>query len=472
MVNIKVTKFIKSFSYSLTSNLMSTIISTLIVLIVPKLIGVEKYGYWQLYIFYTGYVGFFQFGWIDGIYLRYGGETYESLNKKVFFSQYVMMLIFQALLAFFLITISFIFITDENKMLIVIGTAVCMFITNLRGMFTYILQSTYRIREYAIATVIGRIIYCLLIIVLLFLGVRSFELLILADIIGRVFSLLYSLISCKEIVFNKISSFKFDIKETWKNISVGINLMLANIASILILGVVRLGIEHNWDISVFGKVSLAISISNMLMLFINAIALILFPVLRKVNSNKLSTLYNSVRDILMPILFMLLAFYYPMKHLLMQWIPQYAESLKYMALLFPMCVFEGKMTLLINTYLKTIRKEKMILRVNIVTLFLSIILTVFTTFILKSLTCAIVSIVFLLAFRCLFAEFYLSKYIKINIKRDNLLEIILAVLFVLSAWYINSFFSTLLYLLGYFIYLFIKKIDIISSKKQLNLLMK
>ena len=51
-----------------------------------KLIGVEKYGYWQLYLFYTSYVGFFQLGWNDGIYLRYGGEDYNNLDKGLFFA--------------------------------------------------------------------------------------------------------------------------------------------------------------------------------------------------------------------------------------------------------------------------------------------------------------------------------------------------------------------------------------------------
>ena len=72
-MNNKALDFIKNFSYTLSSNLLSLVISTLVVLIIPKLIGVEEYGYWQLYIFYTSYIGFLHFGWNDGIYLRYGG---------------------------------------------------------------------------------------------------------------------------------------------------------------------------------------------------------------------------------------------------------------------------------------------------------------------------------------------------------------------------------------------------------------
>lgn len=77
-MNSKVINFIKNFSYTLTSNLLSLLVSTLVILIIPKLLGVQEYGYWQLYIFYSSYVGFLHFGWNDGIYLRYGGKNIKN----------------------------------------------------------------------------------------------------------------------------------------------------------------------------------------------------------------------------------------------------------------------------------------------------------------------------------------------------------------------------------------------------------
>lgn len=47
----------------------------------------EEYGYCQLHLFYSSYVGFLHFGWNDGIYLRYGGKNYIELDKKLFFFQ-------------------------------------------------------------------------------------------------------------------------------------------------------------------------------------------------------------------------------------------------------------------------------------------------------------------------------------------------------------------------------------------------
>ena len=45
-------KIIANFSYVVLSNLLTVIVSSLVVLILPKIMGVEEYVYWQLYIFY------------------------------------------------------------------------------------------------------------------------------------------------------------------------------------------------------------------------------------------------------------------------------------------------------------------------------------------------------------------------------------------------------------------------------------
>lgn len=40
---------------------VSMLVSVVMSLLVPKFMGVESYGYWQLFIFYVGYSGFFSF---------------------------------------------------------------------------------------------------------------------------------------------------------------------------------------------------------------------------------------------------------------------------------------------------------------------------------------------------------------------------------------------------------------------------
>ena len=435
------------------------------VLVVPKLIGVKEYGYWQLYLFYSTYVGFLHFGWNDGIYLRYGGEEYRNLDKKLFFSQFHLLLIFQILIALIISVLSVIYIKDADRLFIFLMVAICLVITNVRWMLIYILQATNRIKEYAQITIIGRVLYVSIILTLLAAGFRDYKLMIVADIIGRFISLSYAIIRCRDMVFRKLSSFYFSIEETLRNISAGIKLMFATIASMLIIGVVRFGIESSWDVATFGKVSLTLSASNFMMLFINAIGVVIFPVLKRTNTSNLSAIYLTMRDFLMLVLLGLLIVYYPLKVVL----PKYSDSLTYMALLFPISVYEGKMALLINTYLKTLRKEALMLKINMISLSVSLITTFLLSKIFVDLNVLIVSIVFLLGFRCILAEILLSRILGISLIKDIILEFTLTVLFIVTGWYINSWNTILMYSLGYVIYLLIKsnniKTSVISLKR-------
>ncbi|SFQ27259.1 hypothetical protein SAMN04488506_1204 [Desemzia incerta] len=452
----KFISIVKSFSYAISSNLISMLISALVTLIVPKVIGVEDYGYWQIYLFYASYVGFLHFGWNDGVYLKYGGMKYKELNKKPLFSQFWTLSVFQLFIAILaIIGISSAF-SSENEIFVFSMIALNVLFVNTRIFLIYILQATGRIKDYSKTTIVDRIIYFILISGLILLGVKSFYLLVFADLVGKCISLIYTMVMCKDIVFRRISEFYIDIKEIVANISSGSKLMFANIASSLILGTVKFGIERSWSVATFGKVSLTLSVSNLLMKFIIAISLVIYPILRNARKEQLSSIYMGIRNILMLVLLGSLTFYYPINFLLSIWLPEYAESLEYMALVFPIIIFEGKVGLLTNTYLKTLREEKLLLKINVITVILSVISTIVTTVLLENLVLAMISIVILLALKSIIAEKYLSGILSIDVWYDIVLELIMTFIFIFVAWNINAWFGMLIYLTVYILYIGIK----------------
>lgn len=180
-----------------------------------------------------------------------------------------------------------------------------------------------------------------------------------------------------------------------------------------------------------------------------------------------------MRDLFVPITYAILLFYVPAKYVLSLWLPEYAESLKFMGILFPIIIYEGRMSLLINTYLKTMRKEKSILFVNVTTLSLSLILSVIIIFGLGNLTWAVGLILISLAFRCNFAEYLLCKSMNIHIESSMAFETLLTVLFILSNLaFGGSFLSTAAYALCYVIYLLVNYKKIIRSFKEFRGLLK
>ena len=458
----------KNLVYSISANLLSLLVSIILVLILPNLLGETAYGYLQLYLFYTTYVGFFHLGWIDGIYLRIGGKEYRQLEGQLYATQFIVLMIFELIVGVMIVVFADVFVPDINRLHVIVLTCICMVIYIAKNYTTYILQATNRIKPYAIVTLIEKIIFAIVIIAAWVFQLGNYELIAIGDILGKLISTLVSLKYCKEILFCRLGNWKRTFQEIWINLSVGCKLLLANVAALLVNGIVRFAIERFWSIEVFGKVSLSMSLSNMLMVFISAISVVVFPMLKRMDEDKLGETYELIRNFLMIILLAALVFYYPAKHILTLFLPTYAESLKYMALMFPVCIFDSKISLLVNTYLKALRKEKTILIINISVVIVSMISTYFTVYIMHSLEMAVVSIVILMALQCAIAELYLSKYLGIDVIVDMVMEWILVTIFILASWFIDSWISMAIYFAAFIIYCIIKRDKIKSLIKVLR----
>lgn len=459
-MNIKLKNFTKNFTYTFTAQIISTLISVIMVLVVPKWLGVTQYSYWQLYIFYLNYIGILGIGWSDGIYLKIGGHKYDELNKPLLISQFWLMAFVETAFSIIFSLFCIIFVSDNDKTFILIITAVSGFCLIMRSLFYYVLQATNRIKEFALINFFERILFFVLTLAVLLINANSYKPLLLVDLLAKLLSVIFLIWICKDIVFGSSVSIKTAIIDAKSNINIGMKLLLANIASTLIIGIVRWGIERQWDIETFGKISLTLSISSLLMLFVNAVGIVMFPMLRRTSRERLPLIYIQMRTAIMLPLLAMLTFYYPAVTLLSAWLPHYAESLKYMAIILPICIYESKISMLITTYLKTLRKEKKILLVNALTLVLSLISTLILIFWFKNLTLAVFSIFMLLAFRCILAEILLSKIIEVNVLKDIILEVVVTILFILSSWFVGGMKSVLLYFSAYTVYLILKRKDL------------
>ena len=471
-MNEKAKNLLRNFKYILSANFLALIISVILNLVVPKFIGLTEYSYWQLYVFYSSYVGFFHFGWIDGIYLKIGGEEYEELDKRSLGTQFYYLFILQLILGLSLFLVSYFFVSDMNKKIILIFTAVVLVFTNLKTFILFILQSTNRIKDYAKLSISDRYFYIITAMSYLILGGRNFFVLILLDIISRIIVVIWGMGVIKDILFSKRQKFKEVFNEIIDNIRVGSNLMFGSIASLLILGVSRLFVEQKWNIEVFGELSFALSISNMFMIFINAISTVLYPVLRRTEQSNLPELYVKVRSLFVPITLLLLLFFNPMSIILEWWLPEYQSSLFFMGILFPMIIYEGKVSLLVNTYLKTIRKEKKILVSNVITLFVALTTSFISVYLFDNINLTVISIMFSLAFRCVLAEKMLTKVLKINVDKENIIEGVLVTIFIVSNVFLNNIISFLIYFLIFSLYIGINYKVIKNSFRYFLLLMR
>ncbi len=451
--------FVVKLIYAMGANMLSLIVSLLTILLIPKFFGVdvEQYGYFKIYLFYFSYIGFFHFGLCDGIYLRDGGKRYSELDRPLCSSQLWLLVAAQLVIALIVSGVGSIFAENDDYRFIFITMAINILIVIPRTMLSYFLQTTNRIKEYSFVTAIERVVFGLAMVAVFLVGIRNYKLFIWGDIFGKAVSLVVAAVFCRDIVFSRAAKLKDGLREAWSNISVGIKLLFANMASMLITGIVSWGIQMRWDVATYGKISFTLSVSNFILTFISAVALVLYPALRRKEGSELLGIYPKLRDGLMLPLLGCLILYYPMELLLSMWLPQYAESMRYMAILFPVCIYATKMTMLIGTYMNVLRLEKKILRVNLVGVCVAALTTAVSVFWLRNLTLAMVSVVINQMFRCVYAELSLSKAAELSVKKDIALEGLLTAVFILASWFVGGWYGVLIYAAAYAVYAVIKR---------------
>lgn len=444
----KKTGFLKNFSYVMLSNILSMSVSALVTFLIPHYVSNVTYAYFQLENLYCGYIWLISLGWNDGLYIKYGGIKREELRKEGISGQYLALFIYVFFIAYTMLNIFGRYSNfDANKKVVFSLSVISVSLEILTITLTNLLQAVNNMKEYAKIIILDRSIYLVVVLLFLWSGNQDFKLLIIIDLLAKFCALVCSVFVSRDFLFVKAKSVKNTLQASKEAIGIGISISLASYTSKLINNIVQYSIENAFGVITFGKVALTLSISNMFTKFVAAISIVLFPTLRNTSGEKQKELYGVLSVLLRTILLAAFCFYLPIKSLLSIWIPEYRESLYYVAILLPISLFETKVTMLINTYLKTIRKEKMILVSNLITVLLSAFFSVVSVGVCKSLEMAVFSIVVILAVRSILEEFILSRYMEI--RRSVWSEIVMTIIFILCSWKLGGIFGMVCYIVAY-----------------------
>jgi len=453
---------IKNISYSFSSNVLSMFLGILATLLFPKFLGVAGYGYYQLYIFYTGYTLITALGIADGVQLKIAGKEYKKLDFDEQSSLFWLSTITQVSLYVVVLILCSLFITNADKRFAVNSAVIVGFIAHPRYYLYTLLQGVNRLKEYAHIIITERSISIVISIIALLLGFMDFRLMIVLDVIGRILSFMLAMSFCKEIVLRKPVFDRSIVRKSLSFILSGSMILFAVQTSSIVIGINRFGFERQWGIEEFGKISLAIALSNMVLRCVNSISVVMFPTLRNVEFKKLPEIYKNINAILMTTIFIVMCLFKPGCHLIGMWLPQYAGSLKYSILLLPICIYECKYSLLINTNLKTLNKEKVIGAINAVSVIVSLFTAIVSIVILKNMEFAIVGILVALSIRSMIGEWFISKVFKINVIWNIVSEFVLSIVFIVCMYYNSGAVFYLFYLLTVCVYMYIEKDELLG----------
>lgn len=443
----------KGIIYIIVIHIVSFLSTLVIVLVLPKLFSVADYGYWQEYTLYTGYVGLAHLGFMDGIYLKLLGKSYDNLDINILKNNFITQLIIQTLFSL-VFCIYCLLSFDGQKLILLLAVVFSIPIINLRAYFQYILQATGEIKSYSILQVSDRV-SLVGFILLLFLFNKSYIALVVGDLLSKILLLLISMYMCRNIVFFKYK-YSFDKDEFIDTISIGIKIMIANFCGSLLMGISKFFVDGNFSIEMYSQYSLSLTLTSLFVSVLASIGIVLLPYIKNLNDDNKKNTYILLHSLTSLIVLFGMMFYQPVSLILTDWLPNYKSSFELLSILLPILFFESQFNLIDSIYMKALRMEKDLMRNYLVSTFVVYVLTYISLTAKKDLTYISFALLLSYMIRNILCQTNLLKILHINtistICKYVISSIFFPILFCISNIYIKGFRAMIVFLVVYLIY--------------------
>ncbi len=279
---MKESKLTKGMLYVLMANIVNLIFTLATNFLLPKYLSVDTYAAIKTFQLYVTYIGFFHFGFVDGVYLKFGGKNLGALDKKETMRSLATLRIFQFLLSLFFILFALVI---DDMILLMFSLAILPL--NVTSYFKMLYQSVGEFQKYSkITNYVAVLTFVVNMILLFFFRSASFMAYLFWYVLIDLFVWFLLEFSFCKVLNEKIRLFYFSFQEFFSNIKSGFSLMLGNFASFILTGLDRWFVKILMSTISFAQYSFAVSVENMLNVALTPISIPLYNYFCNEDSSK------------------------------------------------------------------------------------------------------------------------------------------------------------------------------------------
>lgn len=400
---------IAQFYYVFGSQVIVLISGFIKALIIPVLLELSDYGYWQIYIFYTVYIGVFTFGYGDGLYLKYGGYKLSDLPLRPLRTANALYLV---MLAFGVVAMM-IFAsgnTDPYRQYVFLAVAINIAVLGITSNVSLTLQATNHLKGYAFLNSADKIFFLLALLALLQDKFRTFEYLVAIDLAAKIIVMAMLLHRYRQLFIGRLARLHEGAREFADSVGTGIQLLLANLSGMLVLGIGRIIIEYFGAMESYAYYAFAVSISGVILVSVTALSIVIYPTLRRQPQDNFIVYFRKTTRAYAAFTLVMLTGYFPAVAFIELVASQYAPVIGLLNAMFVITVLQGKMQLVNNTYYKALRLERSMLFANLNSLLLATTLSLAGFLLTQSILAVAYAALLTMAFRVYASEVFLLRH--------------------------------------------------------------
>lgn len=425
--------------------------------LVPIYLSINEYGNLNVFLLYISYAGIFHFGFIDGLYIKYGGKRFKNLNSKILKYEHNFLVIMELIILTILIGLA---LLTKNKILFYCGISI--FPLNMISFYKYIYEATGEFKNSVRITNVFNLLTLLMNLVLIFF-IRTYKFTFFIYGYLFVYYIVFIFIEINYLYKYKNVVATPNLQIVKNNIKVGIFILLGNLATSFFYTIDKWFVKGLFSIDKFAFYSFATSMMNVINVFVNSVALTLYSYLVRNNEEERM---KKIKDYLILLGTFSFTAYFIFSGIVHMFIPKYIKSLSVVNILFMGLPYYFVINILYLNLYKAKKIEKKYFKTVLIMLVISIIANLIAISINKDLKSIAIAtdISFIIWYLYSMKDF---KFLNFTLKEfvylicTNLLFIILSLY---SIWYISIFVYVLVILI--LIFIFYKKsiLDLICRK--------
>lgn len=367
----------KGLALIFIANLINLIIGLVNGFVLPKFLSIESYAAIKTFTLYSTYAGVFHLGYLDGMYLKYGGAKMELVAPREYGKDFWNIFLMQSIVSVLFLLLGFI-LND----FIIKAFAVSLFFRNVTSCFQMFFQATGEFKLYSSALnygTIGNFVLCMLLVFVFKTDNSSLY------ISAQVFAQMVVCIYLGLLLNSKIGFLKFhqiDLQGFKENIDSGFVLMIGNFSNNLFSSIDRWIVKVFMVTASFAVYSFAVSIDALITVFITPIYITLY---NSFCQNHTAVRVKQIKNVVLVWAFCIILLAFPAKWVIEHYLDKYIDSLPLIFILFSTQVFYAVIKGVYVNYFKSVKKQQQYFWQMMIMLTVAIILGVLAYFVFHSL---------------------------------------------------------------------------------------
>lgn len=314
----------KGVAVVFAANIINLILSLARNFILPKYLSIEVYADIKLYQLYISYAGIATMGYIDGMYLKYGGKEISSIDFSAFGKNLSTFRLFQLFVSTVVVILGW-----RLKTFALVAMGLTILAINITDYYKCFYQATGEFKLYSRIMNLSSVLMFAANVVLLLVGsVTSWHYIVGYIIVYYFIWLLLEFISRKH---EGIQYLYFSKKEMAISIKDGFFLMWGLLISNFMTGLDRWCVKFTMDTTAFAMYSFAASVEGFLSYAISPVSITLYNYFCKENAEEK---INNIRQMIIVFSSVIIAAAFPVKYILEVYLDKYSQATSVLFILF------------------------------------------------------------------------------------------------------------------------------------------